>query len=77
MCPWTINSVREHSIFFAHDSWKSARENAQKSARERDHLPVNFRKKVPVKIFQNTWFTGTFDVREKKKNTACPYIIYL
>ena len=34
--------VREHSVFFAREPQKSGREKVQKSARERNHLPVNF-----------------------------------
>ena len=48
---------------------KSARENIQKSARERKNLPVNFskkcareRKNLPVNISEKVRFTGTFEV---------------
>ena len=36
------------SKFYARELRKSARENVQKSTRERNHLPVNLREKVPV-----------------------------
>ena len=47
---------------------KSARENIQKAARERIHLPENVsksaceRKNMPVNIFEKLRFTGTFKV---------------
>ena len=76
-CPWTAKSAREHFQKSVRERtlkcpWKRpkkcpwthppTRELSLKSAREP--------KKVPVNIVQKMWFTGTFDVHGKKKNTG-------
>ena len=43
------------SKFYARELLKSARENVQKSARERNHWPVNLRHKVPVNAKMCPW----------------------
>ena len=84
ICPWTSKSVREHSIFFAREPQKRARENVQKIARERNHLPVNFPWKVPVNQKKCPWTSSKKQgsrallmlTGEKKTLSVSLYIIY-
>ena len=56
-CPWTSEVAVNHEkcVKSAREPHESARENVQKSARERLFLPVNFVQKVPVNVKMCPW----------------------